>query len=378
MSLDNWRVRKMNLLNMCQRSFAQIDLNNRFMVIIDNPEDIYYYTRYWGEGILVISNDYTSILIVPRLEHYRAIESSTECEITPSERGKSMFDSILALIENNVTIFYGGSNYGFINEISKGIRKENLKIETELLLKIREIKDSDEIDKIQKASNIIDKLFDIASKEIKQHVSEEEIQAILVFEALRMGARFPSYQFTSNPLIVASGPNGSFPHAETSNRKIQDGDLVVLDITLSYDHYVSDATRTFGIGILPYEMKKAYGVVQQAQQKGIEKIGTTNDFSEIDLECRTIINKAGYGEKFIHSTGHGIGLEVHELPWIRPSITSPIKTNMTITIEPGIYAANTYGIRIEDSLLIKSKSQRGADGFEYLNFHSFNKELIIL
>ena len=378
MRLDNWRVRKKNLLKMCQGSFVQFDLNNRFMVIIDNPEDIYYYTRYWGEGILVISNDYTSNLIVPRLEYYRAIESSTECEITPSERGKSMVDSILALIENNSLIFYSGSNYGFINEISKRIGKEHLKIDTELLRKIREIKDGDEIDKIQKASKIIDKLFDIATKEIKQHVSEEEIQAVLVFEALRMGARFPTYQYTTNPLIVASGPNGSFPHAETSNRKIYDGDLVVLDITLSYDHYVSDATRTFGIGIISNETKKAYEVVQQAQQKGIEKIGATNDFSKIDLECRTIINQAGYGEQFIHSTGHGIGLEVHELPWIRPNMTSPMKTNMTITIEPGIYFANKYGIRIEDSLLVKSKSQHGDDGFEYLNFHSFDKELIIL
>src|SRR5690606_33424139 len=140
-------------------------------------------------------------------------------------------------------------------------------------------KDKQEIEKIKIASKIIDRLFTIAQSEIKINRSEEEIQSTLVYEALRMGARFPNYQFTSNPLIVASGPNGSFPHAETSSRKIKNGELVVLDITLSYDHYVSDATRTFGVGNVPKKIRDVYYIVKDAQESAINRIKTTNNFA---------------------------------------------------------------------------------------------------
>ena len=101
------------------------------------------------------------------------------------------------------------------------------------------------------------------------------------------------------------------------------------------------------------------------------------------MECRKIIKEAGFGEFFVHSTGHGIGLEVHELPWIRPNIDSAIKENMTITIEPGIYVENKYGIRIEDSLVItprqkSNKNSKSKDHFDYYNFHNFDKGLIVI
>jgi Xaa-Pro aminopeptidase/Xaa-Pro dipeptidase len=345
--------------------------------IIDNPEDIYYYSRYWGEGFLIITQGKASKLIVPKLEYFRALETSIDCDIIESERGKSLAESFLNLLGTEVSVFYGGINYWIIEEITRKIGKSKLKLDSEALRQVRQIKDSYEIERIQKASNIIDRLYEVAINEIKLNISEEEIQSTLVCEAMRLGARFPAYQFTSNPLIVASGPNGSFPHSETSSRKIQDGDLIVLDITLSYDHYISDATRTIGIGNVSKEKKEVYEIVNQAQQKGIEKIATANDFSEIDTVCRNLIRDAGYGENFIHSTGHGIGLEVHELPWVRQNYISKISENMTITIEPGIYISNRFGVRIEDSLLIKSAPD-SEKRFDFLNFHSFDKGLMIL
>ncbi len=177
-----------------------------------------------------------------------------------------------------------------------------------------------------------------------------------------MGAKFPSYQFTSNPLIIASGSQTSFPHAETSRRIIRKDEFIVIDITLSYDHYVSDATRTFGIGRISNKMKSVYDIVKVAQENGIRRLSETDNFALVDAACREIIQKEGFGEYFIHSTGHGIGLEVHESPWIRPKITSHIQENMTITIEPGIYLENKFGVRIEDSLCI-GKRKNGKTGF---------------
>ena len=376
-------TRKQKLLNALESDPLRIKDRKKSIIIIDRPEDIYYYTGFWGEGLLIILENLNSKLIVPRLERLRALKTSRQCDVVSSERGRGLIDSFLNFIGSSDIVYYGGSDYWIANIIAKHVGRRNLVPGEEQLKRIREIKDKQEIETIKIASKVIDKLFELAEKEIKINKSEEEIQSILVYEALRMGARFPNYQFTSNPLIVASGPNGSFPHAETSSRKIKNGDLVVLDITLSYDHYVSDATRTFGVGKLSKKIHDIYDVVRIAQERAIQRIKTTNNFADIDLECRKFIKDAGFGEYFIHSTGHGIGLEVHELPWIRPNMDSAIKENMTITIEPGIYVENKYGIRIEDSLVItgiqgSNAKLKATDHFDYFNFHNFDKGLIVI
>lgn len=350
---------------------------NNIKVILDKSEDIFYFTEFWGEGILIISDSDQSKLLVPRLEYTRALTKSKECEVICSERGKTLTGTLLNLINEDDIVYFNSNDHYTLKEVSKKVGARNLVIDDNTVKRVREIKDNYEIVKIKKASNIIDKLFDIAFDEIKVNRTEEEIQAILVFEAMKMGARFPSYQYTSNPLIIASGPNSSYPHAETSSRKIRKNEMIVLDITLSYDHYISDATRTFGIGKVTSKMKEVYEIVKVAQENGIEQLRKTNDFSEIDSKCRNIIEQQGFGKYFTHSTGHGIGLEVHELPWIRPKIRSKIQENMTITIEPGIYIENKYGIRIEDSLCI-TRRKRDEEYFDFMNFHSFDKDLMII
>ncbi len=347
-------------------------------MVLDKPEDIYYLTGFWGEGVLVMLETFSK-LIVPKLEYSRALSMSNDCDVISSERGKTLTDSLFNQLNENYVVFYSNNNHHIIKELGKKIGKRDLVVDYNPVEKLREIKDAQEIEKIRKASIIIDKLFEVATKEIKVNRSEEEIQAILVYEAMKMGAKFPFYQFTSNPLIIASGSQASFPHAETSRRIIRKDEFIVLDITLSYDHYVSDATRTFGIGRISNKMKSVYEIVKAAQENGIRRLSETDNFAMVDAACRDTIQKEGYGEYFIHSTGHGIGLEVHESPWIRPKITNHIQENMTITVEPGIYLENKFGVRIEDSLwIVKRKNGKIGQGFDSLNFNSFDKELIIL
>ncbi len=360
-------------------------LYRKITILLFRPENIFYLTNFWGEGIAILSEGGGGSpikLVVPKLEYTRAINTSRECDIISSERGTTLINTAISMVKDNEFVFSDSNDFDAINKIQTKTGNENTAIDSNLLYGLREIKDTEEIENIDKASKIIDKLFETATKEIKENTSEEQIQAILVYEAMKLGARFPPYQYTTNPLIIASGPNGSFPHSETSNKKIRSGELIVIDLTLSFNHYVSDATRTFGIGKMTGEMKKVYETVKASQEKGIEHINNTSDFGDIDACCRNAITEANLGDYFTHSTGHGIGLEVHEPPWIRPNSKSKIRENMAITIEPGIYIENKMGVRIEDSLLITKKKRKANDsndgGYSFVNFHHFSKDLIIL
>jgi Xaa-Pro aminopeptidase len=346
--------------------------------VLFKPENIFYFTNYWGEGIAIIDNDMHTKLMVPKLEYNRAESVSQECEVKSTERGKMIIDDTLDLIKgDNVSIFSDVDNFEIATKMQRKVDRGKFFADQSLFYKLREIKDEQEIEKIKKASVIVDRLFKTATEEIKENVTEEYIQSVLVFEALKLGARFPAYQYTSNPLIIASGPNGAFPHAETSNKKIKPGDLIVIDITLSYKHYISDATRTFGLGKVCDEARQVYNIVKASQAEGINQIEKTNNFSDIDSSCRNLITDNGYGQYFIHSTGHGIGLEVHEPPWIRPNLASYFQDNMAVTIEPGIYLHNKFGVRIEDSIVLK---QQGKDESKFgsINLHSFTKDLLVL
>src|SRR4029079_9613106 len=132
-------------------------------------------------------------------------------------------------------------------------------------------------------------------------------------------------------------------------------------------------TRTFGIGRISNKMKSVYEIVRAAQENGIRRLSETDNFALVDAGCRDTIQKEGYGEYFIHSTGHGVGLEVHERPWIRPEDNSVLQNNMAITIEPGIYITSKFGVRIEDTIIVNNQAKLGN---EILT--KFTKDLIII
>jgi Xaa-Pro aminopeptidase/Xaa-Pro dipeptidase len=178
------------------------------------------------------------------------------------------------------------------------------------------------------------------------------------------------YRSTLNPLIIAGGPNGALPHAQVTSRKFKKNELIVVDLTLRYKGYVSDATRTFALGKIPSEEKNVYEIVKESQKVGLKAVKSNIDCKKIDDACRKIINESGYGKYFIHSTGHGIGLDVHELPTIGPRSSTKLEKNMAITVEPGIYIPKKFGVRIEDSLVVTQKNP--------ILLHKFTKDLCIV
>lgn len=334
------------------------------------PENVYYLTGFWGESVVICTRN-SSKLIVPRLEAKRAEKAAPSCEIVASERGKFIIDQVLNEIRRRKTCS-DCDDHVVIELLLKNLSKGSLIINSEPFSKARMIKGKQEIEMIAIASQIIDKLYERCIRELRPGQSESSLQAILVYEALRSGANLISYKWSTNPIIVASGHNSSYPHAEVTDRVFNKNDIIVVDLTIRYKGYIGDATRTFFLGKPSPRVKNIYEIVKVAQQAGIEALSSPQIAGNIDKVTRSVIDKAGYGDDFIHSTGHGVGLEVHERPWIRAKDPERVQSNMVVTIEPGIYIRNKFGVRIEDTLLVKNNNTREPAK----NFNSFTKELL--
>lgn len=195
--------------------------------------------------------------------------------------------------------------------------------------------------------------------------SERDVAAELEYLMRKSGAERPSFD-----TIVASGPNSAKPHHGAGDRIIRDGDLLTIDFGAHDRGFNSDMTRTFMVGEPSEQQREIYELVRQAQLAGIEAATPGTALVDVDKACRDIITAGGYGDYFVHSTGHGIGLDVHEAPYAAQTGEGVLESGMTLTIEPGIYVPEVGGVRIEDSLIIR-------DGAPEI-ITIMNKELIVL
>ena len=213
---------------------------------------------------------------------------------------------------------------------------------------LRMFKDKDEIAAMQKAADIAQEALKATFPAIKIGITEKEIAAELTMQLMRHGSdpRLPFFP------IVSGGPNSANPHASPSDRKLTAGDLLVIDYGANVDGYFSDITRTFAIGEVDEEYEKIAEIVLASNQAGHTAAGPGVPASKIDQASRNVIEEAGYGEYFIHRTGHGLGLEGHEEPYIRGDNDFLLEPGITFTIEPGIYLPNRNGVRIEDDVYI--------------------------
>jgi len=218
----------------------------------------------------------------------------------------------------------------------------------EVVAALRMIKDEAEIAAMQHAVDIAQSALQATLPAIRPGITEKEIAAELTLQLLRHGSEFP---FPFQP-IVSGRENGANPHAVPGDRPLRDGDLLVIDYGAAVDGYFSDITRTFAIGEPAPELRKIVEIVEQANAAGRAAAGPGVPASAVDKAARDVIETAGYGEYFTHRTGHGLGLEVHEPPFIRSDNGQILQPGMTFTIEPGIYLPGRGGTRIEDDVLI--------------------------
>ena len=323
-------------------------------------------TGFWGEAIGILEKGGNTTIIAPELEVGRAKEESENCDVITGERGVGFISSLVSKIKNN-KVCTDCNDFSIMTTLKKSIPK--IKSSTKPFYNSRIIKDEKEIRILKKGSKIIDEMFDICSKKMKIGQKESELQTILMSYALNQQMFDTGYKSTLNPLIIAGGPNGALPHAQVTQRKFKKGDLVVVDLTLRYKGYVSDSTRTFAMGKISQQASDAYEIVKESQRLGLKTVKPKVNCKDVDFACRKYIDGKNFGKYFIHSTGHGIGLEVHEVPNVSYKSETRLEENMAITVEPGIYIPNKFGIRIEDSLIVKQKP---------IVMHKFTKDLITI
>ena len=217
-----------------------------------------------------------------------------------------------------------------------------------LMTELRGSKDEEELSCMTAAQRIAEGALEQILKEIRPGMTEKEIAARLNYLMVSAGA-----EKTSFDTIVASGPNGSMPHAVPGMRKVREGDFITMDFGCVYKGYCSDMTRTVALGRPSDEMRNVYNIVLQAQLAGIAAARAGVTGAAIDGAARKVIQDAGYGSYFGHSFGHSLGIDIHEAPNAAPGNDKPMPDGAVISAEPGIYLPGRFGVRIEDVMILR-------------------------
>lgn len=291
------------------------------------------------------------------VKNFRFVEAEdywkTICNIIKKEKAKK-----LGFEKKNLTI----NQYELLKGHLKGVILKGTK---ELIENLRIIKTDEEISLIKKAVEIAEKAFEKTLPKIKTGISEKDIAAEIEYNIKKEGADDIAF-----PTIVASGSRGSLPHGIASEKLLKKGELVVIDFGAIYRGYCSDLTKTIGLGIIKKLQKKAYRVVYNTQQESLFLIQSGVKIADLDRKARSVLRKYRFDRYFVHSLGHGLGREVHEIPAISCRTKGLLKTGMVFTVEPGVYFPHNFGIRIENIAITKD------NGVEILGKNQ--KNLIIL
>lgn len=230
---------------------------------------------------------------------------------------------------------------------------------------LRSIKQIEEIEFIKSAQNITDKAFGYILDRIKVGKTEKEIALDLEFFARQNGSEGVAFDF-----IVVSGKNSALPHGVPSDKKIENGDFITMDFGAKYNGYCSDMTRTVAVGGVSDQQKTVYDIVLKAQEMALEKIKAGAVCKEIDATARDHIYAKGYKGCFGHGLGHSVGIDIHESPAFNTRDITVLKSGMVMTVEPGVYIEDAFGVRIEDMVVVTENG--------YKNFTQSPKELIVL
>ena len=356
------------MLNL-QNKFSGILKSKIDCVIITSPENRRYFTGFnSSDGFLVITNDEAIFFTDSRY-----IEAaSKEITVCKSVLLKRVSETIVPYLKGknieNIYLETERLTVAELNSLKKAFDfcKVEAKEEVdEIINKLRAVKTEKEIEYIKKAQQIAEDAFEHILKFIKIGVTEKEVALELDFYMLSHGAEAVSFE-----TIAVSGKNSSMPHGVPTDKKIENGDFITMDFGAVYNGYHSDMTRTVIIGKPTEKQKEIYETVLNAQKAALAVLKNGVTGFDADKAARDIIDAKGYKEYFGHGTGHGVGIEIHESPNLSPYSKATLETGNIVTVEPGIYIPDEFGVRIEDMALITE------DG--YINLTSCEKELIIL
>ena len=224
---------------------------------------------------------------------------------------------------------------------------------SDLVEHFRIVKDDSELEAIEQACRITSQVMQELADHLRPGITERDVAVHIERQLVDLGADGLAF-----PSIVASGPNGAVPHHDPGDRRLQSGDLVTCDIGAKVAGYHADMTRTFALGPPDERLVTAYEVVQEAQQAGVDAVGADVASADVDAAARSVVEASGNGPRFVHGTGHGVGLDIHEAPWVNAQAADTLPDRTVITVEPGIYLPGLGGIRIEDTVLVTPAGAR--------------------
>lgn len=345
MATDN----KFTYLSRRRDAFRDVLKENKLdAYLLTHLSDLYYFTDYKSEGYYGLISTDDAWLFLPNLLYQQGKASTRGFHCL---QGK-FFDELKAIIAKNklkkIGFDPGQLSYGF----GAALIKLGFKPVPGLVMNLRAIKDAFEMKRLRAANHLAALGAEFVRKQLKPGRTEKQVSANLAhfFNLNGDGIAFD--------LIIAAGKNGAFPHHITSETKLKLGDPVICDIGATVEGYRSDLTRTFPLGKMTPSFLRVFNIVAQSQKEGIESLRPGITAGRVDEICREVIRKKGYGKTFVHSTGHGVGIDIHEHPRIGPGAPEKLEEGMVVTVEPGIYLPGKFGVRIEDTLLV---TRNGSD-----------------
>lgn len=319
--------------------------------VVTNSSNILYYTGTIGGGRLVFASGKDPVLLSGGLNIAPALDIVKDCKVIPYSREKG--NEIFAEALNNCKTVAFDSISDRLKPTVEALEISDLQVAPDLVKEMRKIKDDGEIELMRRAGELADIGMQAIKDSIGEGVREYEVAAEAAYAMRKKGAEALAF-----PFIVVSGPRSAYPHGGVTDRKLEKGDFVTIDMGAEYKHYKTDITRTFIIGEPTEKMRTIYETVLKANLATLDMIKPGTPGNDIHNRAAEIIAEAGYGEYFTHGLGHGVGLDVHEGPGLSTRSTDPLKVGNVVTDEPGIYIRGYGGVRIEDTVLV---TKDGAD-----------------
>lgn len=335
-------------------------------LLLFDLHNIRYLTGFTGsDGVLVVRPQAATLLVDGRY----VTQAQEEVQSADIYCYQDKVDGIVAVldraVEDPVGFEASAVSYDFYQKLAERLRKENLTPLSEELYSLRAVKEDREISCIRRAAQLSAGVLEAVSRRIRPGMSELDLALEIDFGAKRAGAERMAFE-----TIVASGANAALPHAKPGRKILEYGDLVVVDYGAVVDGYCSDETCTFCLGSADDRKREIYSRVKEAHDRALDEVRSGVTCGRIDHVARACLAQYGLDSYFTHGTGHGVGLEVHEAPRVSRNTDTVLSEGMIITIEPGVYLPGQWGIRIEDTVLVRE------DGAEVLT--KMPKDLLVL
>jgi Xaa-Pro aminopeptidase len=348
-------VSKANRIERLRAAMAERQLD---AFLISSPENRTYFSGFRGSaGYLWVTANDAMLATDFRYTEQAAIQA-TDYRVVRIAGGLDWFDEALGDSgARRIGIEDSAMTVSFYNALKGKLEKRDPTpelITTEgIASQLRSVKESAELEVMQRAIDLADAAMDEISEKLRPGLTEREVAWMLEKSMRESGADALSFE-----TIIASGPNGAKAHHHPSERKLEMGDGVVIDMGALYDGYCSDITRTFVLGKASEQFRKIYDIVLAAQETAEATARAGMSGTDVDNLARAVIASAGYGDDFGHSLGHGIGIAVHEMPGVGPNSPGTIEDGMVFSVEPGIYLTGWGGVRIEDLVVMENGSPR--------------------